>query len=174
MQERRNSIANALELRLSCINLSYRNYIRDLTVIWSFMQHFSDWTTVWCCYNAVNLFCYQAVCGEPVAVYGANLQTSWGGCPGNTVHRDDQDLSRPYGLHHRHGYQGEENCWFLGTLEFAPLTEFNVKWIWNDNFCQHILCFSCEIALGWIVNNLESTLVHIMAWYHQATSHFMS
>ena len=41
--------------------------------------------------------------------------------------------------------------------------------LWND-----ILSTSCEVGLRWVPQNPKSTLVQVMTWCHQTTSHYLS
>ena len=70
-----------------------------------------------------------------------------------------------------------DTCWFcfsLLTLGGVVIIKYsNIQFIMVDN----ILSTSQEIAPRWMLQNLideMSTLVSVMFWCHQATSHYMS
>ena len=68
------------------------------------------------------------------------------------------------------------------TISFTHINSFSpgkcIKIFKNiilyDIFCQIILHIYSKIAPVWDANNLKSPLVQVMAWCHQATSHYLS
>ena len=72
-----------------------------------------------------------------------------------------------------------------GCQETCPINSLapgKFEWNFRHVIFKQILviddwCFSCEIALTWKPQDLaydKSTLVQVMAWCHQATSHYLS
>ena len=64
----------------------------------------------------------------------------------------------------------KSNHWFLEDVA-TTLTIFKLI-LWINSFSN-----SCEITLGWMPQETfddKSTLVHVMAWCRQATSHYLS
>ena len=67
-------------------------------------------------------------------------------------------------------------------LKFNSLDPGKFEWNFSYVIFKHILVIddrgiSCEIALTWKPQDLtddKSTLVQVMAWCHQATSHYLS
>ena len=55
--------------------------------------------------------------------------------------------------------------------------EWNFRWIFIRQSVIYGLSFCCEVVLRWMSLDLsddKSTMVQVMAWCHQATSHYLS
>ena len=68
------------------------------------------------------------------------------------------------------------------TINSLPLAPGRFEWNFKSEFLKLILVIdgqgiSCEIALRWMPLDLtddKSTLIKVMAWCHQTTSHYLS
>ena len=88
------------------------------------------------------------------------------------IRRQWNHVTDPVSLEYSRSYKGLFNSLAPGGFDYS-LKLVNVKLITTI----HFLSTFCEIAIRWMpqhVTDHKSTLVQVMAWYHQAASHYLS
>ena len=138
MQERRNSIANAMELRLSCTNtliwyilynLHHMNFVLYLHMIYLLCQYndffLLEWAPVlfdwWQWRHGTTLLCHSYKIGTRLISYSPSFEKNeW---------KDD----RPRGYHEE--IQSVKQCFWYWT--FVPV-EKSVLLIWNHRWNSHL------------------------------------